>query len=86
MVVLLASGLVPAAVAGLLAVGALLLLKVLTVPQAYRGISWTTVVLVAGMIPVSTAMQVSGAAGEVAELLVDVVGGGGPPCCCSGSS
>jgi di/tricarboxylate transporter len=78
MVVLLASGLVPAAVAGLLAVGALLLLKVLTVPQAYRGIAWTTVVLVAAMIPVSTAMQVSGAAGEVAELLVDVVGGGGP--------
>ena len=77
MVVLLASGRVPAAVAGLLAVGALILLKVLTVPQAYRGISWTTVVLVAGMIPVSTAMQVSGAAGEVAERLVDIVGGGG---------
>jgi di/tricarboxylate transporter len=78
MVVLLASGRVAPAVAGLLAVGALVLLKVLTVPQAYRGISWTTVVLVAAMIPVSTAMQVSGAAGEVAEVLVDVVGGGGP--------
>jgi di/tricarboxylate transporter len=34
-------------------------------------------VLVAGMIPVSTAMQVSGAAGEVAERLVDIVGDGG---------
>jgi di/tricarboxylate transporter len=78
MVVLLASGRVAPAVAGLLAVGALVLLKVLTVPQAYRGISWTTVVLVAAMIPVSTAMQVSGAAGEVAEVLVDLVGGGGP--------
>ena len=77
MVVLLASGLVPAAVAGLLAVGAIILLKVLSVPQAYRGIAWTTVVLVAAMIPVSTAMQVSGAAGEVAERLVDIVGGGG---------
>ena len=77
MVLLLASGLVPAAVAGLLAVGAIILLKVLSVPQAYRGIAWTTVVLVAAMIPVSTAMQVSGAAGEVAERLVDIVGGGG---------
>ena len=38
MVVLLASGLVPAAVAGLLAAGAIILLKVLSVPQAYRGI------------------------------------------------
>ena len=52
-----------------------MLLKVLTIPQAYRGISWTTVVLIAGLIPVSTAMQVSGAAGEVAEVLADLVGG-----------
>ena len=28
----------------------------LTVEQAYRGISWTTVILVGGMIPLSTAM------------------------------
>ena len=84
MVLLLASGLVPAAVAGLLAVGAIILLKVLSVPQAYRGIAWTTVVLVAAMIPVSTAMQVSGAAGEVAERLVDIVGGGGPSLLLSG--
>ena len=75
MVVLLVSGRIPPAVAGLLAVGALVLLKVLTIPQAYRGISWTTVVLIAGLIPVSTAMQVSGAAGEVAEVLADLVGG-----------
>jgi di/tricarboxylate transporter len=48
MVVLLATGAVPPAVAGLLAAGAIVLLGVLTLEEAYRGISWTTVILVAG--------------------------------------
>jgi di/tricarboxylate transporter len=78
MVVLLATGAVPAAVAGLLAACAMILLRVLTVEQAQRGISWTTVVLVGGMISLSTAMVASGAAELLAERLVDVVGGAGP--------
>lgn len=78
MVVLLAFGVVAPAAAGLLAAGALVVLRVLTMSLLYQAISWTTVVLVAGMIPVSTAMQVSGAADDVAEALVDVVGGAGP--------
>jgi di/tricarboxylate transporter len=78
MVVLLATGAVPAVVAGLLAAGALILLGVLTVGQAYRAISWTTVILVAGMIPLSTAMQETGAAALVAEGLVGALGGFGP--------
>ena len=75
MVVLLATGAVPAAVAGLLAAGALILTRVLSVEQAYRGINWTTIVLVGGMIPLSTAMQTSGAADKVADRLLDIVGG-----------
>jgi len=78
MVVLLATGAVPAAVAGLLAAGALILTRVLTMEQAYRGINWTTIVLVGGMIPLSTAMQTSGAADEVADRLVDIIGDAGP--------
>jgi di/tricarboxylate transporter len=78
MVVLLATGWVPAAVVGLLAAGALIVTRVLTVDQAYHSISWTTVILVAGMIPLSTAMQVTGAAEELANRLVDVVGDSGP--------
>lgn len=78
MVVLLASGLVPAAVAGLLAAGAILIAGVLTPAQAYHGVSWPTVLLVAGMIPMSTAMEVSGAADRAADLLVDFAGNGGP--------
>jgi di/tricarboxylate transporter len=78
MVVLLATGVVPAVVAGLLAASAMVLLRVLTVEQAYRGISWTTVVLVGAMIPLSTAMVETGAAEEIAKVLVDAVGDLGP--------
>ena len=46
--------------------------------QAYRAVSWQTVVLVGGLIPLSTAIQESGAADRIAGLLIDVVGGGGP--------
>src|SRR5215475_8880787 len=50
MVILLATAIVPPAVAALLAAGAMVLLGAVSVQQAYRGISWTTVLLVAGMI------------------------------------
>jgi len=57
MVILLAAGVVQPAVAGLLAAGAMVLLRVIRLEQAYRAISWTTVILVAGLIPLSTAIE-----------------------------
>lgn len=78
MVVLLATDLLPPAVAALLAGCALVLWKIVTVEQAYRSIAWTTVILVAGMIPLSTAMRTTGAAETLATRLVDIVGDSGP--------
>jgi di/tricarboxylate transporter len=78
MVLLLATGIVPAVVAALGAALAMVLLRVLTVQQAYRGISWTTVLLVAGMIPMATAVTTSGAGDQVATVIVDAVGDAGP--------
>jgi di/tricarboxylate transporter len=78
MIALLVTGAVTPAVAGLLAAGALIVLGVVTIERAYRSITWTTVVLVAGMLPLSTAMIESGAADLIAESLIDVVGGLGP--------
>lgn len=78
MVVLLATGIVPAVVAGLLAAVAIVLLRVLRPEQAYRAINWTTVVLVGAMIPVSTAMVQTGAAALLARWLVATVGEAGP--------
>jgi di/tricarboxylate transporter len=77
MVILLATGAVPPVVAGLLAAGALIVLRVLTIEQSYRAISWTTVVLVAAMFPLSTALQETGAAARLANGLVEVVGSSG---------
>ena len=78
MVILLATGAVPPAAAGLLAAGAIVVSGVMTVDAAYRSVSWTTVVLVAGMLPLSTAMASTGAADQVATALVGVVGPLGP--------
>jgi di/tricarboxylate transporter len=78
MVVLLATGLTPPAVAGLLAACAIVVSGVLSIDQAYRGIQWTTVILIAGMIPLATAMTQTGAAEELADGLLDLVGDLGP--------
>ncbi|UEM24632.1 SLC13 family permease (plasmid) [Skermanella mucosa] len=78
MVFLLATGLVPPAVAGLLAAGIILISGVLSVEQVYRSINWTTVILVGAMMPLSTAMERTGAAALLAESLVGFVGDAGP--------
>jgi len=78
MVILLATGVVPPAVAGLLAAGAIILSGIMRVDQAYRAIEWTTVILVGAMMPLSTAMVVSGAADMLANGLLYVVGEAGP--------
>lgn len=78
MVVLLATGAAPPAVAGLLAAGALILMRVVKLPDLYNGISWTTLVLIAGMIPLSVAFLGTGAADVVADGLLAVVGEADP--------
>lgn len=78
MVALLATGAVPAAIAGLLAAAALILLRVVTPEQAYRSISWTTVVLIAGMIPLSTAFVTTGTADMIADGLLRLTGDASP--------
>lgn len=78
MVIALATGVVPPAVAGLLAAGAIVLTGIMRVDQAYRAIDWTTVILVGAMMPLSTAMVESGAAALLADGLVRLVGDAGP--------
>lgn len=78
MVVLLATGIVPTAVAGMLAAGAVVLIGIMNIEQAYRAINWTTVIMVAAMMPLSTAMERTGAAQLLAEYLVKAVGDMGP--------
>lgn len=78
MVALLATGAIPPAVAGLLAAGSLIVLRVVKLPDLYHGVSWTTLVLIAGMIPLSVAFLETGAADVVADALLAIVGQADP--------
>jgi di/tricarboxylate transporter len=78
MVGLLATGAVPRVFAGLLAACVLLGLRVLKIDQAYRAINWTALIMVASLIPLSTAMEQTGAAHLMAEELVRLVGNASP--------
>lgn len=78
LVVMLVGGWFPAALVTVICSVALVLLRVLTVPQAYKGIDWSTCLLVGALIPLATAMSRSGAADTIADALIGVVGGMGP--------
>jgi len=78
MVVLMVTGVVPVVIASMLAAGAMLLMGSLTRTQAYRAISWSTVILIAAMIPMAIALEQTGGAQLVADGLVDTLGGFGP--------
>jgi di/tricarboxylate transporter len=78
MVVLLATGAVPPALAGLLAALAMVLTKVVRPAQAYRAISWQIVVLIGALIPLSGAIQSSGGADRIADVIIDAIGPGRP--------
>jgi di/tricarboxylate transporter len=78
LIAVLAAGMVPPAVAGLSAAVAMVLLRVVRPEQAYRAIPWQTIILIGALIPLSTAIQTSGAAEKIAAPLVDLVRDRGP--------
>lgn len=57
---------------------AMVLTGCLTMDEAYKSIDWRTVFLVAGMLPLGTAMETTGAARYIADLLLGAIGGLGP--------
>lgn len=62
-------------------IGALILVitKCLSEKQAYTGIDWVTIFLFAGMMPIATAMDKSGAGKMIAEWVVGLLGGNPSP-------
>ncbi|MBS7811363.1 SLC13 family permease [Roseococcus pinisoli] len=78
MVVALATGVVPSVVAGVTAACAAVLLGVLKVERAYRAINWTALIMIASLIPLSTAMRKTGAAELIADTLVGLLGEASP--------
>jgi di/tricarboxylate transporter len=78
MIALMVSNLVPTVIAALMAALAMVLGGCLTMGQAYRAISWQSVVLIAAMIPMSVALQVNGGADFLANGLVNSLGAVSP--------
>lgn len=74
MCLLLALNVLPPSIVVLAAGGLLVGCRVVTVAQAQRSISLTTLLVVAGMVPLSTAIQTSGAADLVSTWLVTSFG------------
>jgi len=50
----------------------------LNMEQAYRSIDWRAIFLIAGMLPLGTAMEDTGAAQYLAERVMDLLGDSGP--------
>jgi di/tricarboxylate transporter len=73
MVVLMVSSAVPTVVAALLAAGALVVTRSVPPSAAYRAVSWSSVLLIAGMIPMATALQETGGATRIADAVTDNV-------------
>ena len=78
MLLLMTFEIVPAVTAVLLAAVAMVLTGCLTMEDAYRGMNWESVVLIAGMLPMATALQKTGGVTFIADSLVSNLGDMGP--------
>lgn len=74
MIILLVLDLLPGAVAALICAGVVMLTGCVPIHKAYSNISWTSVVMIAAMIPMGVALQKTGIAQLTAEALVDSLG------------
>ncbi len=70
--------LLPAVIAVLLAGVAMVQARCVTMAEAYRAINWQSVVLIAGMLPMATALEKTGALDLVVDGMVGSLGDLGP--------
>jgi di/tricarboxylate transporter len=78
MLVLMITNLVPIVAASMLAGLAMILTGCLTIDEAYEAVDWKSIVLVAGMLPMSIALEKVGLVDLVAEGLINSIGEYGP--------
>jgi di/tricarboxylate transporter len=77
-VVSVMSGYLPIAVAAVIGGSIMVLTRCLNMEQAYRAIDWRAIFLIAGMLPLGTAMQDTGAASYLASAVMNLLGDSGP--------
>ncbi len=74
MIFLLAFNILPGAVAALISAGIMMLSGCVPISKAYKGISWTSVIMIAAMIPMGLALEKTGVTDMVAARLVTTLG------------
>jgi di/tricarboxylate transporter len=73
-----AAGLAPTAEAMLAGAAALVLTSCITMEEAYRAIEWRVVVLIAGMLPIGTALVETGLAARIGQAFTATLAAAGP--------
>ncbi|MDH4109323.1 MAG: SLC13 family permease [Gammaproteobacteria bacterium] len=71
-------GYAPISIAAVVGATIMVLTGCLNMEQAYRAIDWRAIFLIAGMLPLGTAMQDTGAAQYLAGRVMDALGDAGP--------
>lgn len=78
-IVLLATiGLMPITLSATLGALLLILIRCLSIKDAYESIDWSIILLIAGTLPLGIAMEKSGLAGQLAQILINASGSLGP--------
>ncbi len=72
-----ALGLLPIAIATLTGAMLMVLADCISMDAAYRSVSWRTIFFIAGMLPLSIALQSTGLAGLLGDALIGLTGGAG---------
>lgn len=78
MIAMLVFKIVPGSIAALISAALVIVTGCVPISRAYKSISWTSVVMIAAMIPMGLALQKTGAAQLIADNLVSTLGSIGP--------
>ena len=78
MLALMTLQLLPTVTAVLVAAAAMVLLRCLDMEEAYRSINWESIVLIASMLPMATALSKTGGIATVVDALTNTLGRLGP--------
>jgi len=78
MIGLVITGVLDIAIAFVAGAVGMVMTKCLSMDEAYESIDWRTVFLVAGMLPLGAAMESTGTARYIADLMLDAIGDFGP--------
>ncbi len=84
MLVLMVSGVLSSLSAILLACFAMIAFGCVTMDEAYKSLNSTSLVLIAGMLPLALAMKKTGGLDLIVEQLINIAGGNGPLMLCAG--